>query len=130
MGPHPRTGTTLIEVVVAMSVLVIALISFLSLIFSANTLSASSREGSIAAYDLQSAVEDTFAVPYDEFRTRYPDGYTFPATVYKHLRNENLRLTRLAQDPGGSWIEYRIQITWTDHRGKNARDAITTRRSR
>ena len=125
-----RTGTTLIEVVIAMSVLVIALISFLSLMFSANTLSASTREGAIASYDLQSAVEDTFAIPYDEFRTRYPDGYTFPNTVYNHLRNELLRLTRLAQDPGGSWIEYRIQITWTDHRGKPARDAITTRRSR
>lgn len=125
-----RSGTTLVEVVIAMSVLSVALIAFLSLIFGANSLSASSREGSIAAYDLQSAVEDTFAIPYDDFRTRYPDGYTFPAGVYNHLRNESVRLTRVAQDPAGSWIEYRIEITFTNHRGRPTRDAITTRRSR
>ena len=125
-----RRGTSLIEVIIAMTVLAIALIAFLGLIFSANSLSAASREGSIASYDLQSAVEDTFAVPYDDFRTRYPDGYTFPATVYNHLRGESLRLTRLAQDPGGSWIEYRVEITYTSHRGKPTRDFITTRRAR
>jgi Tfp pilus assembly protein PilV len=125
-----RSGTSLIEVIIAMSVLTIALISFLSLIFSSNQLSASSREGSIAAYDLQSAVEDTFAIPYDEFRTRYPNNYTFPAATYNHLRNESLRLNRLAEDPGGSWIEYRIEITYTSHRGKPTRDFITTRRAR
>ena len=125
-----RSGTSLIEVIIAMSVLTVALIAFLSLIFSANSLSASSREGSVAAYELQSAVEDTFAVSYDDFRTRYPDGYTFPAVTYNHLRNESLRLTRLAQDPAGSWIEYRIEISYTSHRGRVTRDTITTRRAR
>ena len=125
-----RKGTTLIEVIIAMSVLTVALIGFLSLIFTANQLSASSREGSIAAYDLQSAVEDTFAVPYDDFRTRYVNNYTFPAATYNHLRNEQVRLTRLALDPGGSWIEYRVEITYTSHRGRATRDSITTRRAR
>ncbi len=125
-----RKGTSLIEVIIAMSVLTIALIAFLSLVFSANSLSASSREGSIASYDLQSALEDTFAVPYDDFRTRYPDGYAFPVTVYNHLRGESILLTRLAQDPGGSWIEYRVDITYTNHRGRPTRDFLTTRRAR
>ena len=129
-GGFRRRGTTLIEVIIAMSVLTVALISFLSLVFTANRLSASSREGAIAAYDLQSAVEDTFGIPYDDFRTRYPSGYTFPAASYNHLRNESLQLTRLAQDPGGSWIEYRIEITYTGHGNRPVRDFITTRRAR
>jgi Tfp pilus assembly protein PilV len=125
-----RRGTSLIEILIAMSVLAVALIAFLSLIISSNSLSSSSREGSIASYELQSAIEDTFAVTYDEFRTRYPNGYVFPAATYNTLRNENITLTRLAQDPGGSWIEYRVDINYTSHKGRPTRDSITTRRAR
>ena len=125
-----RAGTSLVEVIIAMSVLGTALLAFLSLVVSSNALSASSREGAIASYELQSAVEDTFAVPYDEFRTSYVNNYVFPAATYNALRNETIRLTRLAQDPGGSWIEYRVEITYTGHRGRPTRDFITTRRAR
>lgn len=123
-------GTTLVEVVIALGVLTFVLVTFLGIVFTANRLSTSSREGAVASYDLQSAVEDTFAIPYDDFKTRYPNNYVFPATVYNHLKNEALRLTRLAEDPGGNWVEYRIEITYANHLKGTSRESIVTRRSR
>lgn len=126
----PSAGTTLMEVMIAVSILGILLLVFMSIMFSSHSLSASTRESAIAAYDLQSALEDTFGVPYDNFLTLYPTNYVFPGTLYNRLKNESLVLTRLATGASDDWVEYRIEITYKNHRGRAVSDRIVTRRSR
>ena len=70
-GAKGRRGLSMVEVMIAMSVLAFVLLAFLSVIQSSATLSASSRESSIAAFQLQAALESTFALPYDDFLTIY-----------------------------------------------------------
>ncbi len=71
MRARSRHGMSMIEVMIAISVLAFVLLAFLSVIQSSASLSASSRETSVAAFQLHAAVESTFAMPFTEFVTAY-----------------------------------------------------------
>ncbi len=145
-------GFSLIEVMVSMSILAFVLLVFLGVIFSADSLRASSREGSIAMQDLQSAVEYTFAPTFDKFKQNYPtntsfrgqtagDGTTLlpnyyddPSTsvVERALRMEEITITWTAQDPSPAieWVEYKVEVSWRDHKNRVVRESIVTKRSK
>ena len=85
----------MIEVMIGIAVLAFVLLAFLSVIQSSAMLSASSKQSSIAAYQLQAALESTFSVPFDQFGTIYdptlqadpgdPDHPGDPASWVGHL---------------------------------------------
>jgi prepilin-type N-terminal cleavage/methylation domain-containing protein len=64
-------GFTLIEVMIATAVLGFVLLAFMSIMTSAATLSSSTRESVLAAYDLQAALEDTLSIPFSNFQINY-----------------------------------------------------------
>lgn len=155
LGPLRRPvrtgGFSLIEIMIAMAVLAFVLLIFLGVIFSADSLRASSREGSIAIQELQSAVEYTFGTTFDKFKQNYrsatslrgqtaPDGsklpnfYDDPSTPAPEapLRGEEITITWTAQDPSSTvdWVEYKVEITWKDHKNRIARESIVTKRSK
>jgi prepilin-type N-terminal cleavage/methylation domain-containing protein len=70
-GHRGRRGLSMIEVMIGVAVLAFVLLAFLSVIQSSAMLSASSKQSSIAAYQLQAALEATFATAYDDFQTIY-----------------------------------------------------------
>jgi len=70
-GPGGRRGLSMIEIMIGIAVLSFVLLAFLSVIQSSAMLSASSKQSSIAAYQLQAALEATFSVPFDDFQTIY-----------------------------------------------------------
>src|SRR5687768_5760782 len=70
-GNRGRRGLSMIEVMIGIAVLAFVLLAFLSVIQSSATLSASSKQASIAAFQLQAALEATFAVPYNDFTAIY-----------------------------------------------------------
>lgn len=74
----------MVEVMIAISVLAFVLLAFLSVIQSSATLSASSREASIAAFQLHAALESTFAVPFEDFKTTYAQKITPDASDPDH----------------------------------------------
>jgi Tfp pilus assembly protein PilV len=142
-------GFTLIEAMISMAVLAFALLVFLSVLTSVDSLRASAREESIATQDLQSAIEYTFGAPFDKFKQNYPSGVILAGQVAvdgstvlpsfkdgptnrRELKNESIIVTWQDQDPNASvdWVEYRVEVTWTDHRGKPVRQSLVTRRSR
>lgn len=64
-------GFTLIEVMISTAVLGFVLLAFMSIMTSASTLSSSSREAILAADDLQSALEDTLSLGFNDFQIQY-----------------------------------------------------------
>jgi len=155
LGPLRRPvrsgGFSLIEIMISMAVLAFVLLVFLGVIFSADSLRASSREGSIAIQELQSAVEYTFAPTFEKFKqnfptatslrgqtaadgTRLPGFYDDPSTpaLETPLRGEEIIITWTAQDPSPTveWVEYKVEITWKDHKNRNARESVVTKRSK
>lgn len=137
--PSPReraAGTTLVEVMISVALVAILLVGFLLMIWSAGMLSDSSREGTIAALELHSALEDTFAVPFGSFKSSFPhgsylptyDNSTLPEDQKRPLRDERIRIMHL-QDTGDS-LTYELTIEFRNHKGFMQRDRIVTRRSR
>jgi prepilin-type N-terminal cleavage/methylation domain-containing protein len=183
-------GFTLIEVMISVAVLAFVLLAFMSIMTSASTLSMSSKEAMIAAFELQSAVEDVCSINFSNLTSigpqyilpqtgtsgppptfppsaanLYPNatlnvpysfstGGFYPPNVtpfvpqvnvntagvqtmsggkYAALRNEALAFSWTAYDtqnfPKISWVEFRIDITWTNYKGRPQTDSITTRRS-
>lgn len=64
-------GFSLVEAVIAASILAIVLLVFLSMMFSSGQLSASSRESTVAASIIQSTSEDLFSMSYPVFWQTY-----------------------------------------------------------
>ena len=148
MKASRRAGLSLVEVMISMAVLAFVLLAFMSIMWSATELSTSTKEASIGSFELQNAIEDVYAVPYTNFVTSPPwvagpnQGpslnytYTFPANPatgrYAALTNEILTFQWTNWDPANvppHWVEYQVNIQWTDHRGKPVRDSLTTRRA-
>ncbi|HEX7900617.1 MAG TPA: prepilin-type N-terminal cleavage/methylation domain-containing protein [Planctomycetota bacterium] len=190
-GHRHRRGLSMIEVMIGIAVLAFVLLAFLSVIQSSATLSASSKQASIAAFQLQAALEATFALPFEDFKQIYnpanlpgnpplladpddpdhppghPTGWaghlgskangTLASSVpdlcqtFKSagnnftwkpggwvkdddlpLLNQHMMIEWVSQDPDSAidWIEYRLTLTWTNHKGATQSESITTRRSR
>ena len=127
---HRHRGSSLLELTVAMAVFSIAMIGFLSGMMSFTNLSASSRESTMATYEFQTAIEETFAIPYGQFKVMYPDEYVFPPSAYNRLPDETMVLTWLSSDPAGNWVEYQVEINYTDHRDRTVTATMAMRRSK
>ncbi|MBI2933153.1 MAG: type II secretion system protein [Planctomycetes bacterium] len=121
-------GTTLVEVMIAAAILAVLLVAFLSIMYSASNLTASQREASLAAYDLQSAVEDTLAIPFDSLATRFPDGSTLTAYNDASLLDERIGVQYLESTSDA--VTYRLTIQFTNAKGFSQRDSIVMRRAR
>jgi hypothetical protein len=67
---HTR-GASLVEVIIAASILAVVLLAFISIMFSSSQLSASARETTIASSILQSHTEDLFSLSYQQFWEGY-----------------------------------------------------------
>jgi len=64
-------GLSLVEVMVATTVLALVLLAFLSMMYSSSQMSASSRETTVASSIIQSTAEDLFAMQYSSFWESY-----------------------------------------------------------
>jgi len=79
MSRGRQSGLTLVEVMISLAVLSFVLLGFMSIMSSASTFSETTRENMLAAYDLQSAVEDSLGCAYSTFTATnsWPAGPTF-----------------------------------------------------
>jgi len=101
-GHRSRRGLSMIEIMIGIAVLAFVLLAFLSVIQSSAMLSASSKQSSIAAYQLQAALEATFSVPFDDFQTIYNPTLQADATDPDHPGDPALWVGHLSSRRNGS----------------------------
>jgi hypothetical protein len=132
----------------------------------------SSKEAMIAAFELQSAVEDVYGIdyvtelvvhgprsvaapppqglapgdfppstallntPYNLHVPPPPGTPVAPGTRYSALNNELITFQWTRIDPGTAantsptWVEFEVDISWTNYKGRTQTDTITARRAR
>ena len=148
-----QAGLTLVEIMISMAVLAFVLLAFMSIMSSATSLSNSTREGLLAGYELQSAVEDSLSIPYSTFTASFTNGptsngydsagynnaptpsshplYKYWATaatqLQRPLNNEQMWFEILTQTTAVT--SYRIHIKWKTHKGFYQEDFIVMQRS-
>lgn len=120
-------GFTLVELMAAMSVLVISALAAVSTGLSTLNLTRTSKDTSTAMSDLQSAMERVLALPHDNIATTYPSGTAIAG--YNHLLNETIIPTYplgTTADP----LEIRLTITFQDFQKRNRTLTISSRKTR
>ena len=132
-----NSGMTLIEVLVATFVFVIAFGALLSSVLSSVGLIDLSDEQSVAIIDARNLTEKMYAASFNTLKTLFPNGVqdgsgpntynTFLVGGYT-LRNEHITVTytNVNADP----LEILITVSWLDKRGRARSMSLTTFRTR
>lgn len=128
--PHSRRrrGFTLIELMIAITVLTVAVLSTFITQISSHNLMRTSRETNTAVADAQAAMEQLLlfspmaSVPLAA--SPYAAGQPIAAFTGLHLRNETVVATYPGYAPGGAVpdpLQIVIEVTWNDFAGRQRR---------
>jgi prepilin-type N-terminal cleavage/methylation domain-containing protein len=119
-----RAGFTLIELMIAIIVLLVAVMATFTSQLRARELMQTSRETNIAMSDLQSAMERLLLRPVDELPiagSLYEDDTAIAAFEGLHLPNERILVDYPGYVAGGPVpdpLPIVLRLDWTDPRGR------------
>lgn len=136
MKRRREKGTTLVEVLVATLVFVVALAALLSSMTAVLYLIDNAKEQVMAAADLQSMMEKMRAASYSEMNQNFPNGVVDGSNARRYwtmlggytLRNEHITVTYAI--PNSDPLEIRTSITWLDKRGRAMSASLSTFKTR
>ena len=119
-----RGGFTLVELMIAITVILVAVVSTFTAQISSHNLIRVSRETNTAIADLQAAMERVLLRPADQIplagAANFPPGASIAAFDDLHLDNE--RIVPAYPDFAGGDVPDPLQIvltlTWDDYRGR------------
>jgi len=134
-GRGRRAGFTLIELMIAITVLLVAVLGTFTSQLKARELLQTSRETSIAMADLQGAMEQILLRPVDLIpvpTSAYADDQPIAAYTDLHLPNQQI----VADYPGYSGgavpdpLTIVLTMTWTDPRGRPRTKTLRSMKTR
>jgi prepilin-type N-terminal cleavage/methylation domain-containing protein len=115
-----RAGLTLVEVMIATTILAVgALVAFPTML-SFSDLSDAAREENVATHDLMTAVEDVMSTPFTQITSTYKAGAPIPRFDALHLGEESIVVTY--DDPAADPLIITITASWRDRKGHPAGD--------
>jgi type II secretory pathway pseudopilin PulG len=122
-GRRESGGFTLLEIMIAIGVLMIAVVGSIATQMSAQSLLSTTRETATATSDLQAVMEQVLLYAPDQLPTatgRFPAGRPIAAYSNLHLRNERIVPTYPNYSGGTVPDPLSIQLTatWSDYRGR------------
>ena len=121
-------GFTLIERILAISLLAIGAISIFHSAFSYQDLSEMAHERNIAYFDLETVLEDIRSTPFDQIVDKYPDGATVPKFNGLHLNREQVTIEY--RNPNRDPLIITATIRWRDNKGHPREESMFTARTR
>lgn len=136
MRTKKKTGTTMIEVLIAVTVFGFAMAGLLACILSTIYLSEVSRNSTIITSDLKNIMEKISATSFDRITSDFPNGVQDGPIAHPYqnivggytLTNEHITVTypNVASDP----LEIHVTATWKDLKGRPYSASISTIRTR
>ena len=130
-------GFTFVEVLVAVTLLIIGFLGIYATMFSSALLRETANETNIAIFKLQATTEYIFSLPFDDITDVFPDGAPVNVSPFLDnnpdnnflLSNESVAVTY--PDPGTSDpLQFVVTITWTSRMGTDRDEHISCARSR
>jgi Tfp pilus assembly protein PilV len=131
-----KKGTTLVEVMVATLIFVVALGALLSSITELLCLVDLSKEQTIAVTDLRNMMEKIRATAFSDMQAQFPDAVADDSSTGRYLAilgdyrlsNEQVTITyaNVSSDP----LEIRARVSWFDKRRRARNVSISTFKTR
>lgn len=128
-----RAGFSLIELMVAISVLLIGTLAAFATQVSSGQIIDHSRDVTVAVGDLEMCMEELLLQSADDMPAVYPQGVPIPAFTGLHLRAEDITPTYpnwVPGDPTPDLLEVSLAATWLDSSGRLQRQTLLTAKSR
>ncbi len=135
-GGRSGGGFTLLELMIAVGVILVAVLGTFGAQFTSHQLVRTARETETASLDLQAAMEQVMMVSPDLLPIpggRFPAGQPIAAFTNRHLRNELLVAT-YPNYPGGATVpdplDVVLTLTWQDFRDRPRTMQLACRKTR
>jgi len=134
VGPPParaartKGGFTLVEVLIAATVLAISALVAFPTMLSFVALSDSARQKNVATHDLSTAMEDVMSTPFNQVTATYAPGAAIPKFDRLHLTGQ--RIVVAYADPAADPLVITLTATWTDSHGRPMRETRRCARTR
>jgi prepilin-type N-terminal cleavage/methylation domain-containing protein len=128
LRPRHSGGFTLIEVLIAATVLAIAALVAFPTMLSFVALSDAARQKNVATHDLSTAMEDVMSAPFNQVTTTYVPGQPIPKFEKLHLTNE--RIVVAYADPAADPLVVTLTATWKDSHGRPMTGVLRCARTR
>jgi len=131
-----RKAMTLVEVLMATLVFLIAVPSILQGLIGIMAVADNAKDRNIATTDLQSMLESIKAVPFDDVVTRFPDNIANGpvSNPYSNITGnytlDNEQITVRYANPGSDPLEINTTVSWRDKRGGGRNALMHTFRTR
>ena len=133
VGRRSRAGFTMIELLVAITVLLVSLAAAFGSQVASFGLIDSSRDSTLAMAELERCMEEVLTKSSDNIPVDYPAGESIAGYENVRLRQQSI-VTRFPGYSGSGAIpdplEVVLQATWLDSRGRPQRLTLTTQVSR
>jgi len=135
-GKRDKGGFTFIEVLAAVSLLIIGFLGLFASFHTSAMLRETSNETSLAMFKLQTTVEYLFALPFDDITTILPaDTPIDIATLADSNTDNDLGLNNEVitigyEDVAGNPLKFTVSITWTSRMGNPRSASLSSGRVR
>jgi Tfp pilus assembly protein PilV len=131
-----RAGFTLVEIAIATTILMVAVLSAARAQITAHNLTRTSRETNTAMADLSAAMEDLLILQKDQIPVAgsdYEQGQPVAFWEGRNLRNERIVATYPGYVVGADVpdpLEIVLTMTWTDWAGRGRRLTLSSMKTR
>lgn len=131
-----ESGFTFIEVLVAVTLLVIGFLGIFASLHASGLLRETAHETNVAMFKLQTATEFMFSLAFDDMTTTMPEGT--PIDIMKltdsNANNDfvlnNEVMTVAYEDPAADPLKFTVTLTWDSRMGTGRSASISSGRVR
>lgn len=133
---HRRAGLTMVEIMIAIGVLLVAVLAAFSSQVASMNLVSGSRETDTAISDLQACMEQVLTLPAGDIPvagSEFQAGQPVAAFTDLHLEDERLVCSYPGYVPGGEVpnpLTIVLTLTWSDHKGRERSQTLRTLKAR
>lgn len=131
-----QSGVTLVEILVAITILVFVTVAIIQFYLGSLGLSEINKEGTIAMAHLTNMMEAIKCTPFSNIVGDFPDGVS-NGTVSNNYATVVGGYTLIGEDivvsyvnPGSDPLEIMASVSWQDRRGINQRKYLVTKRTK
>jgi Tfp pilus assembly protein PilE len=123
-------GLTLVEIMLALTVLTVVIVMFFGVFLSAHSLSRVNKDKHRALMDTTALMEQITLIPIGDIANTFPHATDIPEFNDLHIRDQRVQVVYANGNAAARPLEYQVVSTWTTAASRPARLSVQGVRAR